>query len=162
MKKGTVAAISALFGVIGGIVTGASLTSNVLGEANEKNRKLSDKHLALFLLMNQWVKIKQERKNVSSYLEKNGYKRIAIYGMSYVGETLVSELDDTEIEILYGIDQNAKGIYTDIKILSLEEDFEDVDAVIVTAITCFDEIQEELGKKINCPIINIEDILYDM
>ena len=64
------------------------------GEAEGKTRELAEKHLALFLMMNQWVKVKQEGKNLSCYFEKNGYKKIAIYGMSYAGETLLEELKE--------------------------------------------------------------------
>ncbi len=36
-----------------------------------------------------------------------------------------------------------------------------VDAIVVTAITFYDEIKEELSRKIDCPIISLEDILYE-
>ncbi len=44
----------------------------------KKKQLLSDKHLALFKMMNQWVKVKQEGKNIASFFEKNGYNKIAI------------------------------------------------------------------------------------
>ena len=82
--------------------------------------------------------------------------------MSYVGETLLGELKDSEIRIAYGIDQNADGIYTDVEIVSVDNDLEDVDAIVVTAITFFDEIEEKLSAKMSCPIISLEDILYEV
>ena len=57
----------------------------------EKQRQLADKHLLLYLLMTKWVEYKQEGKNISHYLELQGYNTIAIYGMNYVGETLLRE-----------------------------------------------------------------------
>ena len=39
---------------------------------------------------------------------------------------------------------------------------ETVDAVVVTAITFFDEIEERLSEKVDCPIISLEDILYEV
>ena len=113
-------------------------------------------------MMNQWVKIKQEGKNLSTYFENKGYKRIAIYGMSYAGETLVDELKDTGIEVVYGIDQNADSIFADIDIVTMDDTLEDVDAVVVTAITFFGEIEEKLHGKLNCSIISLEDILYEV
>ena len=59
--------------------------------------------MSLFLMMNQWVKVKQDGKNLSSYFEKEGYKQIAIYGMSYAGETLMEELIDSPVTVKYGI-----------------------------------------------------------
>ena len=121
-----------------------------------------DNCLALFLMMNVWVKVKQDGKNLVSFFEKNGYKKIAVYGMSHVGKNLLDELNGTSIQVAYGIDQNADEIYAEIEILSTEDDFEPVDAVVVSAITFFDEIKEKLSKKIKCPIISLKDILAGM
>lgn len=158
MKKGVMSAISMLMGA----TAGAGVVGKVQGDKLKKTRDMSAKHLKLFLMMNQWVKIKQEGKNLSTYFENKGYKRIAIYGMSYAGETLVDELKDTGIEVVYGIDQNADSIFADIDIVTMDDTLEDVDAVVVTAITFFGEIEEKLHGKLNCSIISLEDILYEV
>lgn len=123
---------------------------------------MSDKHLALFLMMNQWVKVKQKSKDLASFFEMNGYSKIAIYGMSYVGETLLDTLKGTEVEVAYAIDRNAGSIYADIDVVPLESELGDVDAVVVTAITFFDEVEEQLSRKLNCPVVSLENILYEM
>ena len=158
MKKLFVPILSALMGFVFGI----GVVLKVARAKIHKTKKLSDKHLALFLAMNQWVKIKQEGKNLASYFEKNGYKKIAIYGMSYVGKTLLKELKTTKIQVIYGIDKSADTMCEDIDIFSLEDNLEIVDVVVVTAITFFDEIKEILTDKVQCPIISLEDILYEL
>lgn len=158
MKKGILSVLSALAGA----AVGAGAVAKLSTDATSKVQNMSDKHLALFLLMNQWVKIKQEGKNLSSYFEKNQYKKIAIYGMSYVGETLLDELKGGEIEVAYGIDKNASGVYADLDIVSVEDTLEEVDAIVVTAITFFDEIEEKLSEKVSCPVLSLEDILYEV
>lgn len=158
MNKGVISVLSALVGA----ATGAGVVGKVSNEKTQKMKSMSDKHLALFLLMNQWVKVKQEGKNLSSYFEKNGYKRIAVYGMSFAGETLIDELKNSAIEVVYGIDKRANSLYADVDIVSIEDSLEDVDAVIVTAITFFDEIEEKLSGKLDCPIISLEDILCEV
>ena len=110
-------------------------------------------------MMNQWVWVKQEGKNLASYFEANGYKKIAVYGMSYAGETLLNELKGTAVEVAYGIDQNADGTNVNVSILTMKGDLLPVDAVVVTAITFFDEIEEDLQRKVDCPILSLEDIL---
>lgn len=82
--------------------------------------------------------------------------------MSYAGETLVEELKDSNIEVKYGIDKNADSMYIDVDVLTIEDDLESVDAIVVTAITFFDEIEEKLSEKMDCPIISLEDILYEI
>lgn len=158
MKKGIISVLSA--------VTGAAIGAGAVGKAEREKANaanaLAEKHLALFLMMDQWVKVKQEGKSLATYLEKNGYKRIAIYGMSYAGETLVDELKGSGIEVAYGIDKNAELIYADVDILTVDDDFAPVDAIVVTAITFFDEIEDMLSEKVDCPIISLEDILYEV
>ena len=156
MKKSVISIISALAGA----ATGAGVAGRLSGEALEKTKAMSEKHLALFLMMNQWVKVKQSGKNVGDYLSKNGFNRIAVYGMSYVGETLVEELKGTDVQIVYGIDKKSDGISLDIDVVPPEDKLDEVDAVVVTAITYFDEIEEKLSRKLSCPIISLEDILY--
>lgn len=158
MKKAGISLVSALIGAAAGAgVAGKA----VIGE-KEKVKAMSDKHLALFLMMNQWVKVKQEGKNLSAYFKKNGYQRIAIYGMSYAGETLLDELKGTGVQVAYAIDRSAGSIYADVDVLPLESELGDVDAVVVTAITYFDEVEEQLGRKLDCPVVSLENILYEM
>ena len=131
-------------------------------EEKSKIQKTADKHFELFMLMNQWIKVKQDGKNIASFFESNGYKKIAIYGMSYLGEALIYELNKSNIEIAYGIDRSSDGIYVDINILSIDDFLDEVDAIVVTAITYFEEIKEILQDKVDCPIISLEDILYEI
>lgn len=158
MNKGILSILS--IGV--GVAAGAGITESVKNKEIAKVQAYSDKHLALFQMMNQWVHVKQEGKSLASYFEANGYKKIAVYGMSYAGETLLHELKDTKIQVLYGIDQNAKDVYVDIDILTMDDELPCVDAVVVTAITYFDEIEEKLLGKVECPVISLEDVLYEV
>lgn len=158
MKKPVISFLSTLAGA----ALGAGAVGKVSLDKTKKVQLMSDKHLALFLMMNQWVKVKQEGKSLAVYFETNGYKKIAIYGMSYAGETLVDELKNTGITVAYGIDKRADSLYTDLDIVTMEDDLGDVDAIVVTAITFFDEIEEQLLEKIDCPILSLEDILYEV
>ncbi len=158
MKKGMIGIVSA----IGGAAAGISAVGGMLGRTIKENQEKSDKHLALFLMMNQWVKVKQEGKNLASYFEREGYKKIAVYGMHYAGETFVEELQESSVEIVYGIDKNADKIYADFPIVTPDGCLEEVDAVVVTPITFFDEIEQILNAKMECPIISLEDVLYQI
>lgn len=158
MKRPVISALSAIVGA----AFGAGAVGKVSSDKRKFVQQMSNKHLSLFLMMNQWVKVKQEGKNLVSFFEKNGYQKIAIYGMSYAGETLINELKNTNVTVAYGIDKNADSIYADVDIVSMDDTLEPVDAVVVTAITFFDEIEELLSAKIDCPILSLEDILYEV
>jgi len=158
MKKGIISILS----ILTGMAAGAGAVGKISGKKFDKMEKMSQKHLALFLMMNQWVQIKQHGKNLEKYFIEHNYKDIAIYGMSHAGERLLEELKDSSITVKYGIDKRADRIYTDIDIFLPEDSMEPVDAVIVTAISFMDEIEEELTSKITCPILSLEDILYEV
>lgn len=158
MKKTMVSFLSLIIGFIAGGI--------VLGRFEKKIRQniqeMSDKHLALFLMMNQWLQIKQDGKNLAEYLIKNGYANIAIYGMSYAGESLLREFKNSDVKVKYGIDKRADGIYSEINIMSPNDILENVDAVIVTSVFFMDEIEAMLSQKVSCPILSLNDILYEI
>lgn len=145
-----------------GAAVGVFGIGRILGKTIEKSKRMSDKHLSLFKVMCQFMKTKQEGKDIASYLYEKGYQNIAIYGMSYIGKILANELTNSTVKVKYGIDQNVDIDCEGIQIVSPDEKLEKVDAIIVTPITFFAEIEENLYKKIHCPIISLEDILYEM
>jgi len=155
---------SMLFGGAVGFLAGASIGAKKVSDSavaeTKKHRSNSEKHLAMFMLMNQWVRLKQENISVGEYLVQKGYHKIAIYGMNYVGETLLFELKDSPVEVAYGIDRNAEDIHLDIPIVAPEEELEQVDAIIVTAFSYFNDISEMLSSKTDGDIISVEDIIY--
>ena len=157
MKKGIIGILSTTAGAVAGILG----TERVMQKEIDKKQKLSDKHLALFKMMNEWVRVKQKGVQLSTNIEKRGMHKIAIYGMNYAGETLVEELRSSSIEIVYGIDRHAKNLFAEFPIVSMEDELEEVDGIIVTAITFYDEIETELKTKVDCQIVSLEDIIYE-
>lgn len=158
MNKGTISVLSMLTGAVAGAWTVGKMERGMRKKAELSSGKFS----ALFHVMNQWVKVKQDGKNLSSYFVQKGYRKIAVYGMSYVGEALLQELQGSEIEVVYGIDRRACSTKTGIAIVSPEESLDSVDAVVVTAVSFYDEIAEKLRDKMNCPILSIEDVLFEV
>lgn len=160
MKKNTIltTAIGTAAGVLGGIAVEKSKKQKEI----EQWKKLSDKHLTLFMLMNQWVKISQKGKCIGDYFEENDYKKVAIYGMSYVGERLVDELAGSCIEVEYVIDQRADTIYSDVDIYLPDDILPKVDVIIVSAIYYFEDIYNVLVNRVECPIISLEDVLNEL
>lgn len=127
-----------------------------------KAKNLSDKHLMLFLLMNEWVKVKQANKSVSGFLLNEGYRRIAIYGMSYAGQRLYDELMDSDVEIIACIDQKGGGTYFNHNIVDVDKLPSDIDAIIVTPIFYFEEIKKNLEKNVLANIVSLEEIIYGL
>lgn len=158
MKKMILSSLS----ILGGAAAAAVAVRQVMKKEVEAQWRISEKHLALYRMMDQWVAIKQQGKNLADYFEKMQYKVIAVYGMSYAGLRLAEELENSNIEIKYGIDKNAEAICSDIDVVTMQGQLTEVDAVVVTPIVFFNEIEKELSEKLDCPIISLEDILYEI
>ena len=98
-------------------------------------------------------------KEIKNYFIDKGYKSIAIYGMSHIGQRLIDDLEDTEIEVLYGIDRRAERMTYELDIYNPEDDLPEVDAIIVTSYD-FTEIRELLEEKVDCDIISFDEIIF--
>ena len=82
--------------------------------------------------------------------------------MKELGERLYDELKGSGVLVSYSIDKNADEVYAEVDVVKPDEDFESVDAIVVTAVYYFDVIEEMLSKKVDYPIISLEDIVYDI
>lgn len=172
MKKTVIVMLSGLAGVIGGILAVGQALSKQIEESEkvlskqieetEQQQNLSGKLNRLFLLMNQWVKIKQEGFDIATYFINQNYNKIAIYGMSYVGETLLSELKNSTVKVSYAIDKNAFNLCSEIDIFMPNDELAPVDVIVVTAVCFYDEIKTDLEKRFKCPIVSLENIIHGM
>lgn len=148
-----------VLGIFLGVTGSSILWMRYQQRSVDKWKELFEKNRGLFLLMNQWVKLKQEKKSLAEYFDKREYKRIAIYGMSYVGIRIVNELKNSNIEILYGIDRNNKNIYSEVPVYTLSDALPQVDAIVMTVIGETEDIKEVLIQKTKSEILDIEDIV---
>lgn len=137
-------------------------------ERSFRERKLNDKenmavkYHFLFQLMSNWLALRQKKLNIGQFLTEKGYQSIAIYGMSHMGLRLLDELKEAGLAVKYVVDKNIDNIRVDVKKVLINEDLESVDAVIVTAVSCFYEIKERLEEKLVCPIISLEDLIFEV
>lgn len=113
-------------------------------------------------ILDYWLKLKEDKKDIAKFLEKMGYDNIAIYGIGYLGKHLVDELNKSELNLNYIIDKKIDRIEENIKIYKPNDILPKVDIIIVTAITEFDKIFDELEKKMECPVVSLEDIIFGM
>lgn len=154
--------ISLCLGWLIGLFSGIVYIQKRAYQDAEKWKQFSDKHLELFLLMIEWMKVKREGKHIEDYFIKEQFQTVAIYGMSYVGECLAEELKDSHVEVRYAIDQKRKGDYQGIRIINSLEELQGVDVIIVTAVSYFDEIQSQIMEKTGISVVSLTDILITL
>jgi cellobiose-specific phosphotransferase system component IIB len=114
-----------------------------------------------FHLFNKWLQIKNNGKSLAEYFEDNAIRRVAVYGLGAIGNRLIEELRQEDIEVVCGIDRKAAEIrIEELDVKTLEEDIPEIDAVIVTPIF-FYEIQKEIYRKMgrDVHVVYIEDVI---
>ncbi len=126
----------------------------------EDQKKMTEKNREQYLLLNQWLKLRQSGKSICNYLSEKGYKTVAIYGMGMNGKRVVQELKDSGIEALYGIDKKADSIVSEINVLAADADLPETDAIVVSEPVYIEEITKLLKTKVHCPIVSLEEEIY--
>lgn len=111
--------------------------------------------------MNQWLSLKQRGVSLSSFFVRRNIDSIAIYGIHYMGQRLYDELKGSPVKAAYAIDRNPDGYGWAIPVFHPEDRLEAVGAVVITPVFDFDAVRNMLCEKLDCPMVSIEEILYD-
>lgn len=153
--------ISLIIGIIAGICIGVALLYKMQLKALEKLNAKTDKFKQYYNTLNQWLNNKDTGKSSEDFFKRNNYKTVAIYGMGEIGNRLYNELKNSDIKIKYVIDQSIDYLNQEIPVVSPEDRLEEVDVIVITPTFAYEEIKSRLSKKVNCPIISINEVLYE-
>lgn len=95
---------------------------------------------------------------VNDFFYTKGIKKIAIYGLGQEANRFIRFKDDYCFEIVYGIDRERKNI--GVPCLSLDDKWEDVDAILITNKYFISEIKEFIEERTKITIYSLQnDIL---
>lgn len=112
--------------------------------------------------LSRWMTLREEGKSISSFLHKNNYRKVAIYGLGYMGRHLVSELiKDNDIKISYIIDKAVDAVTVECPTYQLSNKLPSVDIIIVTLTGQYDEIRQDIRKFVLYPTISLEHIIFE-
>ncbi|MCM1231286.1 MAG: hypothetical protein NC489_14290 [Ruminococcus flavefaciens] len=118
-----------------------------------------------------WEELIQEYSNVKrlktkreiyfqKILEKQGIRTVAIYGAGERGKQICDNLKRVDMEIVFAVDQNPKAVLPGVRMISIDEKFPQVDAIIVTPYGYFEEIKKVLLKKDKTlRLIDLEELI---
>ena len=150
MKYIFVGIICFLFGAI--LV--AYILIKIIDQINQDRKKRN----AYYSLFNQWLFNLRRGQKIGEYFQKNGYKRIAIYGMRELGTQMLEELSDSDVQVDYVIDRDLSTIPAGIIGYCPNDELPKVDVIVVTASFYFSEIKELL-KDGDWDIVSIDDVI---
>ena len=157
-KKGILGMMLMGLASAGAVALSVKTSQDAIAEKDQKINKFKN----YYNMLNEWLYLKQNGTSLDTYFKKNDYNSIAIYGMGEMGNRLYDELKQSDIEVKYVIDKNFTSVYSELEVLDPEEEFPEVDVVVVTATFAFDEIENFIENKVNCPIISLEDVVYEV
>lgn len=116
----------------------------------------------LFELIDKWLFLEQENKiDFTRYFRTNEIDSVAIYGMAALGKHMLIQLRKEGANLLFGIDQYVGQFGNEFRIYRPEEDFPDVDAVIITAYDA-NAIYTKMKDRYKGKMIALEDIINEM
>lgn len=122
-----------------------------------------DKLLDNYYLLNHWLEIKNLGKSVSMYFEWKGYKNIAIYGMAELANRLMEDLEDSPIRVIYGVDRDVSCTISQIRdVYDISEELPKADVIVVTPFYAYENIKHQLEKKVNYPIVSLEEVVWSV
>lgn len=131
-------------------------------DKNEKLFEAVNKYKLISGCLDEWMTLREQEINLSDYLKRYHYKRIAVYGMGILGRHLLYDLEKSGIVVAYIIDRRVELKHPWLDVKGPDDDLEDIDAVVVTAIADFDEIFDALKPRIHCPIVSIAEIIQEL
>ncbi len=150
---------------VAGFGFGLFVGGRLIGRQYEKHceviEKQGDCFSEFYTLMQQWVKVYQSGHTLEHYCKKNNYKKVAVYGMSEMGYMVLKELQGTAVEVAYCIDKNADNVFAEIDVRRPDEELPQIDAVIVAVVQFYEEVKENLEKKLSCPIVSLLDVVWE-
>lgn len=110
-------------------------------------------------IFDHWLWIKEDGKSLLSYFQAKRYKEIAIYGIGKVGKHLLTELKDSPIKVIYGIDKQGQRLQYSFPVYGMDAKLPKADVIVVTVAYEFEKIYRELKQKFAGRIISIEEVL---
>ncbi len=132
---------------------------NTIKEKQVKHIHRLEAIRARFSLLDRWMTLEFQKDGIIRFLKKNGYSKIAIYGIGDIGKQLIGRLQAEKDLWIGAIDRNAEYIKTDIPVFKLEDFEEKVDLVLVSLIGNPQKTIQLIRQKIDAEVLTIAELL---
>lgn len=148
------------------VLENAEMCGEVQSLKADKNyssgRRERTDYLATARCFDQWMGLREKNVSVADYLKKYGVMRVAVYGYGMLARHLIPELEKYGIVIDYIIDKSSRINSLKYEVKNLDDDFEPVDAVIVTIVDEFDYIYSILKKRVISRFFSLFEIVSEL
>lgn len=124
-----------------------------------KQMEISDRNWST---CKRWILLEEKNRNVAEWFQKYNVSNIGIYGLGYLGKHLLHELERSDRHIVFIIDKNEKISHKDIPVFHSVNQLPEVEMIVVTAVTYYEEIERELKQATLAQIVSLDTILADL
>lgn len=118
------------------------------------------KYRMYYNVLNQWMLLKNRGVRIADIIANAGCKNIAIYGMGELGRRLYEELRDSELVVSYCIDNMPQDNNYEVPIISSEEEYGQVDLIIVTPVYEFDDIKNKIQNIYSYRCESLQSVVF--
>ena len=109
-----------------------------------------------------WLNLKNQEISLAEYMNRQGYKRIAIYGVTNLGKRLYQDLSKEHVEVSCFIDINASYLDGPVPIYLPEEELPEMDVVIISLVQDEKQIRKMLREKMTTEIRTIAELIEEV
>lgn len=125
--------------------------------------RLKEKYKKYFTMLMEWMDILENNHTLEAYFVGKGIGNIAVYGAGGIGRHLLRQLEESAITVKYGIDKSEFLKESEaLPLLKPWDDLPEVDAIVVTPVWDYQNIREQLLRKVKCPVISLDDVIKGM
>ncbi len=122
-----------------------------------------EKYIDQFNMTSHWLEAVLAGISAYEYFEEKKIQKIAIYGMGELANRLMEDVVSHGIEIEYGIDQDVANTLSRISnVLTFEDKWPAVDAIVVTPIHAFEEIESKIKEKCDYNVVSLEEVIWSI
>lgn len=121
--------------------------------------KIDLKNRNMVGILSRWLENKRRGISIAKVLKSKGINSGAIYGMGILGCQLYDELINENFEVKYFIDRKKINTLGVVKAIKADEEFLQVDAIIVSVIMEETEIKQKIQEKSQIIAYSISEVL---
>lgn len=112
----------------------------------ELERRLQ-KSILFYWVLTRWLGSMIDGHSMAERINAFGYSKVAVYGYAEIGKLLCRELQRSGVEVVYVLDKKVKKAERDaLPVYFPKRGLPEVEAVIVTAVYYYEEIEKELSE----------------
>lgn len=128
----------------------------------QRYKNVVQRYKSYWELMDKWLVLKENKKSIADLLEKKNIHKVIIYGMGMLGRHLISDLVDSNIEVVCAIDRKQINDEYNFPVIQITEEITEnipeADIIIITPAYEFSTIKNILGEKGINNIVSIESL----